>query len=409
MGFFFRIYSIMKYNIYNIASFLIFNLSLLNPAQAWQGGQNLPPTEELEKIIFNPAAVIKTDNDLGILIYKAATAPDTPISWKIRKEQAAYLKIIIPAGIKKLAMSINSTSLAGSQSVMFKDYDEMACEDQIPETPNIKEVKQPEWEVLTGSRSVSHPRDEASAFFQSGSCVFFGFANIDNPNANVQLEDVQLTYTISDISKFESWVKGDLSLSITEPVNGKVTIDQKDCPTECTHTYPADTDVTLTATATTDGYIFNGWGDDCQDKVGNEITIKMDSDKTCSAIFRLPPITLKIDPPSNGIIINYNDEKKLNEIFFPDYFNNDKNILCSKNLFKNSEDVDRNCSAEFIENQKVILLTVPLPGYKLQNWGTEATDAYGNSNTSYIKLIPIQKNDNNLIEIPTATFTNLAE
>jgi hypothetical protein len=383
----------MKYNF--ITSLLIFILSLLNPLQAWDGEQLLPPTKELEKIIFQSAAV-----NNGILRYKAATAPSDPISWTITRGQAAYLMIVVPAGINKLVMSINSTSLAGSQSVMFRDYGEMDCpeitESPKIESPKISEIKQPEWEVLTGARSVIHLRDEASPFFQSGSCVFFGFANLDNLNGNgIQLEDVLLTYTISDISKFENWVKGDLSLSITKPVNGKVTIDQKDCPTECTHTYPADTEVTLTAKAN-DGYVFDGWSDDCEKGqiVENSTTIKMDSNKTCSAIFILPPITLKIDPPSNGIIINYNNEKHLK-----DFFNKDKNILCTKEL--------QNCSAEFTQNQKVILLTVPLPGYKLQNWGTETIDAYGNSNTSYIKIIPIEKNDNNLIEIPTAEFISL--
>jgi hypothetical protein len=374
----------MNYKTYNLGIIqlinLILSLLLLNSVHAeWQGGYDIPkPYKEIDKkITFNPDNLIKIDNK-GILEIANQATP-----WAIRIGQAAYMRIVIPAGVEILTITINDASLAASQSVMFKDYGEMDCEDQIPDSPKIingtekSEVKFPEWKILTGSNSPFHNRDEN--FFEKASCVFFGFANIDNDfGTGIKFQKVGVTYQISDIPMFEKWVKGDLKLSIDKPENGKVTItnnlntDSKVCPDDCTPTdYPAGTEVTLKAEAN-DGYVFGAWEGDCKDKTGDNITITMDTSKTCSALFEPKPVTLIVDPaPDNGIIITYftNDITCGNN-------KEDLKLICSNR----TEDLKQLCSATYSLNSEAILVAVPDMGFTLDSWGedcsSEKTESY---------------------------------
>ena len=365
----------------------------------------------------------KAENNAEFIEVQPAINPVAP-------GETLYIKVLAPPGTKEVNISAESGQLQGNA-------DGFPVMGGFSEDPGILCTTKPTKENPTpcgSSLSISNLNSKSASInvgLYNGEALkearYVYFVLYQQPRAiqYFKFKNFNLLIYIENVDNiYNNWVdqgrplpgsQTDFNLSITEPVNGKVTIDQKDCPTECTHTYPADTEVTLIAEATTDGYIVDTW--DCKAKGDavifitntnsdnnktSSVTFKMDGHTTCSAIFsRLPPITLKIDPPSNGIIVNYNN-KKLNI-----FYHENKNILCSKDLFED-------CSAEFIENQQVILLTIPLPGYKLKNWdltnlGTEATEAYGNSNTSHIKIINIKANDNNLIEIPTATFTNLAE
>ncbi|WP_141698840.1 InlB B-repeat-containing protein [Candidatus Marithrix sp. Canyon 246] len=362
----------------------IFGLILLNSAQAeWKSGVELPEQSKWngQSDIFNPITIANNR-----LTYVAATSTN-PISWKIQKGESAYLLIYLPPGVEKLNMGVNGQALAASQLVMFKDFGEMSCNNITePASPQLSEflnnkselhVTLPTgWLALGDSRTAAHERDKE--FINTSSCLFFGFFNANNLNQNgVQLQTVSFTYTISDLSVYEQWAAGNNKLTVNSE-NGKVTItnnlntDSKVCPDDCTPTdYPADTVVTLQAVAN-DGYAFQAWGDDCKDQAGDNITIKMDTSKTCSALFELKPVTLIVDPaPDNGIVITYftNDITCGNN-------KEDLKLICSNR----TEDLKQLCSATYSLNSQAILVAVPDMGFTLVNWGgdcsSEKTESY---------------------------------
>jgi hypothetical protein len=364
---------------------LIFYLTLLNPVQAeWKDGVELPEQSKWngKSDIFNPITIAANNT----LTYVAATSTN-PISWKITRGESAYFLIYLPPGVEKLNMGINGQALAASQLVMFKDFGEMPCNNITkPASPQISEfldqgklvVNLPTgWLALGDSRTAAHERDKE--FINTSSCLFFGFFNANNLNQNgVQLQTVSFTYTISDLSVYKGWAAGNNKLTVNSSENGKVTItnnlntDSKVCPDDCTPTdYPADTVVTLKAVAN-DGYVFQAWGDDCKDQVGDNITIKMDASKTCSALFELKPVTLIVDPaPDNGIVITYftNDITCGNN-------KEDLKLICSNR----TEDLKQLCSATYSLNSQAILVAVPDMGFSLDSWGedcsSEKTESY---------------------------------
>ncbi len=362
----------------------IFCLLLLNPVQAeWKDGVELPEQSKWngESDIFNPITIANNR-----LTYVAATSTN-PISWKIMRGEGAYLLIYLPPGVEQLNMGINGQALAASQLVMFKDFGEMPCNNITkPASPQISEfldqgklvVNLPTgWLALGDSRTAAHKRDTES--INTSSCLFFGFFNANNLNQNgVQLQTVSFTYTISDLSVYKDWATGNNKLTVNSSENGKVTItnnlntDSKVCPDDCTPTdYPADTELTLKAEAN-DGYVFQAWEGDCKDQTGDNIIIKMDASKTCSALFELKPVTLIVDPaPDNGIVITYfsNDITCGNN-------KEDLKLICSNR----TEDFKQLCSATYSLNNQAILVAVPDMGFSLDSWGEdcsfEKTESY---------------------------------
>ena len=89
------------------------------------------------------------------------------------------------------------------------------------------------------------------------------------------------------------------TLTVNEPTNGTITGDGIDCPGDCSHDYPTDTVVELTAVPA-DGYRLANWTGDTTDG-----TVTMDSDKTVGAVFE--PIvyhTITVNQPANGRIVS---------------------------------------------------------------------------------------------------------
>ena len=105
------------------------------------------------------------------------------------------------------------------------------------------------------------------------------------------------------------------TLTITAPSDGYITGTDAnsatviDCGpsggsrTDCTETVTKDAVITLTPNADT-GYAFNGWSGGCSG-TDDPLALTMDANKTCSATFAQP--TLTITPPSNGYVTG-NDE-----------------------------------------------------------------------------------------------------
>lgn len=73
-----------------------------------------------------------------------------------------------------------------------------------------------------------------------------------------------------------------------------------DCGTDCVDAYEGNTQLTLTATPSTDS-IFTGWHDDCQGTDANTI-LTLNTDKTCTAQFQLLPPVLTLTVAGQGQI-----------------------------------------------------------------------------------------------------------
>ncbi|MDY6993099.1 MAG: Calx-beta domain-containing protein, partial [Pseudomonadota bacterium] len=92
----------------------------------------------------------------------------------------------------------------------------------------------------------------------------------------------------------------DYTLTLTRTGQGTVTSIPSgiECGSTCSHTYSADTAVTLTATAA-EGFIFAGWQGDC---VNGQVIMK--AHQQCQAIFR-PTYTLSVHTLGQGQVKSY--------------------------------------------------------------------------------------------------------
>jgi len=99
----------------------------------------------------------------------------------------------------------------------------------------------------------------------------------------------------------------DVNVTPEEGTGGIVTSNTEDisCPGQCSASYEAGANVTLTAEPS-EGFTFTGWGGDCSECGTSETcTITMDADKTCSAVFeeipnQPPVIDSFVVEPSSG-------------------------------------------------------------------------------------------------------------
>ncbi len=232
-------YSLSHFKLYSCYHNLLFAVLvcfsfLVNSVQAdWRDGFEIPPKEQQngdENGAFQINKISKSDEESkeGALTYVAAyidvsTNIKKPISWSIYIEDSAFLKIYIPPFVTELNMYINSAHLAGSQTILSKDFNEYACDDVSAFPPSDKNEPlkfsgkdydrrcyskeenecNPQWESQAGSKTLSHKRKDD--FINSDSCLVFGFHNYDNP-ALFQLQSVRVTYTISDLEAFNNWV-----------------------------------------------------------------------------------------------------------------------------------------------------------------------------------------------------------
>lgn len=197
----------------------------------WIGGVNIPERIDWQGRtggVFDPAKINPNNNAL----YYIAAVPETkPIPWTINRGEGAYFTVYFPAGMGKLSMGINARSLAASQSVSFYDYGEHDCNNfTLPPVPVSSDFTnggaQAGWKVLTGASNVVHKRDENSGFFITGSCLMYGFFNLNNMyTGGIQLDEVSFTYSIKDKGVFTAWAQGKDSDS------DGVMDDKDQCPT----------------------------------------------------------------------------------------------------------------------------------------------------------------------------------
>ncbi len=189
---------------------LVFLAFFVNSVQAyWINGFEGPPKEQQHVNEGGAFNLNKLDEKKEHLTYIAATK-EKPIPWKISKGHSAFLKIYIPPGVSSLNVSINSEHLAGSQSILFKNFGEHRCDDDVifpvrdDTSLDFNEADylgdSSGWEPKTGNSILPHERDDSLS--NSESCVVFGFHNANNP-ALFQLQTVRVTYTISDLDAFE--------------------------------------------------------------------------------------------------------------------------------------------------------------------------------------------------------------
>lgn len=94
-----------------------------------------------------------------------------------------------------------------------------------------------------------------------------------------------------------------LTLNTAGTGKGKVSSSPTgiDCGAQCTANYPTGSSVTLTATPTT-GAVFTGWTGNCAGTT-TPLTVTMDTTKTCTATFNLPPTPPPATPGNNALTI----------------------------------------------------------------------------------------------------------
>ncbi len=228
------------------------------PDPEWVDGVNIPPRIQWTGKsggVFNPDLLSS-----GRLFYIAAVPGSSPIRWTIMRNEAAYLHIFVPPGAKQINMGINAAALAGSQSIMFKDYGETACADTptLPPVPvrtdfldaNGNKITPTGWKVLTGASNVFHARDENSAFFNTGSCLIFAFFNRENLySKGFQLDEVAFTYMISNETVFRLWANSDAGVTTPGPVVDTSVPEVTDEQPKPTTSLPEETKETPTTTS----------------------------------------------------------------------------------------------------------------------------------------------------------------
>jgi hypothetical protein len=101
-------------------------------------------------------------------------------------------------------MSINSTSLAASQSIYFKDLGRASCHKKPIKAPNYEENPK-KWLIFTGARS--YKRSIVASNRSKENCFLYVFYNKNNKNSRFFFEDVGYSYRISDKALYNTWVK----------------------------------------------------------------------------------------------------------------------------------------------------------------------------------------------------------
>ncbi len=135
-----------------------------------------------------------------------------------------------------------------------------------------------------------------------------------------------------------------VTLTVTKTGNGQITGNGITCGTDCTEDLAPNTQVTLTATATT-GSMFKQWTGDCTGTTAT-VTVTMDKAKSCSATFELLPVTYTLNVTKTG----------------------------NGNLKGTGIDCGTDCTeANLAANTQVTLTATPDTGYQFVNWGGACT------------------------------------
>ncbi len=285
---------------------LVFFSFLVNSVQAyWVSDFDIPPKDK-QNSDEGGAFHIGGENEKKYLTYIAATK-EKPIRLNISKGFSAFLKITIPPGISSLNMPINSAHLAGSQTILFKNFGEYVCDDVsiFPPTSKFigndycyeKDCDNSGWEPKTGAKTLHHERDELKRDelnLNSDSCVVFGFHNYDN-RALFQLQEVSVTYTISDLEDFGKWAN-----KLTVKVEGDGTVSGGKI-TNCSSSVVCETNyletTNLTATTNTGTKVL--WeGNSCVEDPNDNFKATVNYNKdigsdTCHVKF-LAPLTVQV-------------------------------------------------------------------------------------------------------------------
>jgi hypothetical protein len=286
----FRTYAFKIRFRFNLIFNLILVLSWFSPtavqAVAFRDVGTLPPKEFYTEATTTP-------HSIGIVysLHSTSSEYQMPIS-SINGGDALLFKIEIPPGTTYASLNAESNFWQGSLMNVFDEEPTEFCGDnnscQGIHTSDLKnatggfsaalygDLKQKDFPVL------ADPTYKYFVLYQRPGYGIFVFSSLT------------FRFQITDIGTYELWRIGvpQYALKVTAN-NGTVTINppnvQCDNATDatCNQTYPADTQVTLTATAQ-EGFRFVNWGNGCGGT--NSVTsFIMNSNKTCSATFEKIP------------------------------------------------------------------------------------------------------------------------
>jgi hypothetical protein len=161
-----------------------------------------------------------------------------------------------------------------------------------------------------------------------------------------------------------------VTLTVAKTGNGQVTGNGITCGTDCTEDLAPNTQVTLTATATT-GSMFKQWTGDCTGTTAT-VTVTMDKAKSCTATFELlPTYTLNVTKTGNG------------------------------NVKGTGIDCGTDCTeANLAVNTQVTLTATPDAGYQFVSWAGACT---GTTTTTTVTLTADQTCQATFAVIPPPT------
>jgi hypothetical protein len=145
-----------------------------------------------------------------------------------------------------------------------------------------------------------------------------------------------------------------VTLTVAKTGNGQITGNGITCGTDCTEDLAPNTQVTLTATATT-GSMFKQWTGDCTGTTAT-VTVTMDKAKSCTATFELPPVTYTLNVTKTG----------------------------NGNIKGTGIDCGTDCTeANLAANTQVTLTATPDAGYQFVSWADACT---GTTTTTTVTL-----------------------
>ena len=188
--------------------------------RSYVGGSEFPTAAQRQPgDLFKKEAIYS-----GKYLSNIASYAPNKLSWEMYRGQSGYTRIFMPPGVTRLAMGINSESLAASQSIYFKDMGEGSCDREVVNAPDY-ESDSSDWLVFTGSRNYSHVRDSLN--IDKENCVLFAYYNRDNMHTTAFLQDLSFTYVIEDMKAFEAWLENSEDTQAQEPIEVPLNVTLK--------------------------------------------------------------------------------------------------------------------------------------------------------------------------------------
>jgi hypothetical protein len=289
----FRIYAFrrLRFNlIFNFIGILVLSGFLPDVLQAatFRDVGTLPPKQLYTEAKTSPHSV-----EVAYSLLSTLPEYQMPIS-TLSGGEILLLSILIPPGTVYASLNAESNFWQGALMNIFNEEPTQFCGDnnscQGIHTSDLRSATGGFSATLYGSlgqsnlSSLSNPSYRYFVLYQRSGYGNFVFSSLT------------FRFKITDIEKYNDWLKDKYTLRVTPAINGTITItppgfqcNNATDTVNCNPTYNRtdNTQVTLTAVAQS-GFRFVNWSNGCSG-TNNVTSLLMNSDKTCSATFEKIP------------------------------------------------------------------------------------------------------------------------